>query len=52
MEFDPGVVGAETPVDGAAGCVAAGLVSRDGTFQSINIEASALETGAAQRAEV
>ena len=41
MEFDPGVVGAETPVDADAGGVATGLVGGDGAFQGVGVGVSA-----------
>ena len=43
MEFGAGVVGAEAPVDGNAGGVAAALVGGDGAFQGIGVGVSALE---------
>ena len=52
MEFDPGVVGSEAPVDRDARGVAPGLVGRDGTTQGVGIGVSPFETSAAQRAEL
>jgi len=52
MEFDPGVIGSEAPVDRHVLSVAPGLVGRDGTLQGIGVGISALETGAAQHTEL
>ena len=41
MEFDPGIVGAEAPVDRDARRVAPGFVGRDGAFQGVGVGVSA-----------